>query len=119
METKRQQKFARVIQKELGDLFQREGLSFHDNTIVTITTIRATPDLSHARVYLSIYNSSNPQQTLNAIKAQSREIRYKLGSRIRNQVRIIPELEFFLDDSQDYASRMDKLFRDIHKDDAD
>lgn len=119
MESKRQQKFARVIQKELSDLFQREGLSFHEHTIITITQIRATPDLSVVRVYLSIFNAADPNAVLNSIKAQSKELRYKLGARIKNQVRIIPELEFFLDDSQEYASRMDKLFDDIHRKESD
>jgi ribosome-binding factor A len=117
MESKRQQKFSKVIQKELSEIFQKEGLSFHDNTIITITQVRATPDLSIARVYLSIFNSANNAQVINSIKAQTKEIeiRYKLGVRIKNQVRIIPNLEFFIDDSQEYASRMDQIFNNINK----
>ncbi len=115
MESKRQQKFSRVIQKELSDIFQREGLSFHGNTIVTITMVRISPDLSVARVYLSLFNSSNKEQLLNEIKAQTKEIRYKLGERIRNQARIVPHLDFFLDDSMEYVSRMDQLFNQIKK----
>jgi ribosome-binding factor A len=115
MESKRQQKFSKVIQKELSDIFQREGLSFHESTIITITQVRATPDLSMARVYLSIYNSPNTEHTMNSIKAQTKEIRYKLGASIKNQVRIIPNLEFFIDDSQEYASRMDQIFNKINK----
>ncbi len=115
MESKRQQKFSRVIQKELSDIFQREGLSFHGNTIVTITMVRISPDLSVARVYLSLFNSSNKEQLLNEIKAQTKEIRYKLGERIRNQARIVPHLDFFLDDSMEYVSRMDQLFNQINK----
>lgn len=115
MESKRQQKFSKVIQKELSDIFQKEGLSFHDNTIITITQVRASPDLSMARVYLSIYNSPKAEQVLNSIKAQTKEIRYKLGASIKNQVRIIPNIEFFIDDSQEYASRMDQLFDKINK----
>ncbi len=115
METKRQQKFARVIQKELSDIFQREGLSFHGSTIVTITMVRISPDLSVARVYLSFFNSDNKEQLLAEIKAQTKEIRYKLGERIRNQARIVPHLEFFIDDSMEYVSRMDQLFNQINK----
>jgi ribosome-binding factor A len=115
METKRQQKFASVIQKELSDIFQREGLSFHGSTIVTITMVRISPDLSVARVYLSFFNSDNKEQLLAEIKAQTKEIRYKLGERIRNQARIVPHLEFFIDDSMEYVSRMDQLFNQINK----
>ncbi len=115
MESKRQQKFARIIQKELSDIFHKEGISFHEGSIVTITTVRATPDLSMARVYLSIFNSSNKEAALSNIKAQSKEIRYKLGTQIKNQVRIVPNLEFFIDDSIEYASHMDQLFEKINK----
>ncbi|MFN5706187.1 MAG: 30S ribosome-binding factor RbfA [bacterium] len=115
MESKRQQKFARIIQKELSDIFQKSGLSFHGNTIITITMVRISPDLSVARVYLSFFNSSNKEQMLNEIKVQTKEIRFKLGERIRNQARIVPHLEFFIDDSAEYVSRMDELFNRINK----
>ena len=115
MESKRQQKFSRVIQKELSEIFQREGLSFHGNTIVTITMVRISPDLSVARIYLSLFNSANKEQLLAEIKSQTKEIRYKLGERIRNQARIVPHLEFFLDDTMEYVSRMDQLFNKINK----
>ncbi len=117
MESKRQQKFAKVIQKELSDLFQREGNEWFAGNMVTITTIRTTPDLSLARVYLSIMNptTTSNEVALQAIKAQTREIRYKLGKSIRNQVRVIPELEFFVDDSMAYAARMDAIFDKINK----
>lgn len=117
MESKRQQKFAKVIQKELSDLFQREGNEWFAGNMVTITTIRTTPDLSLARVYLSIMNptTTSNEVALQAIKTQTREIRYKLGKSIRNQVRVIPELEFFIDDSMAYAARMDAIFDKINK----
>lgn len=115
MESKRQQKFARIIQKELSDIFQKAGLSFHGNTIITITMVRMTPDLSIARVYLSFFNSSNNDQLLNEIKSQTKELRFKLGERIRNQARIVPNLEFFIDDSMEYVSRMEDLFKKINK----
>ncbi len=115
MESKRQQKFSRLIQKELSDIFQKEGLSFHDNTIITITTVRVSPDLSVARVYLSIYNSPNREQALITVKSKTRELRYKLGAEIKNQARIVPHLEFFIDDSIDYASRIDEIFNKINK----
>ena len=115
METKRQQKFARVIQKELSETLQKEGWSFHGNSIVTITMVRMSPDLSIAKVYLSIFNAENNELLLNELRAKSREIRYKLGEKIRNQVRVIPNIDFFIDDSMEYVSKMEKLFDAINK----
>ncbi|MEJ6980961.1 30S ribosome-binding factor RbfA [Pedobacter sp. P351] len=113
MESKRQQKFAGVIQKDLAEIFQREGMSFLPNTLVTITKVRITPDLAIARVFLSFFNNSNTSVALNTVKAHASEIRYKLGARIKNQARIVPQLEFFLDDTNTYVERMDKIFDKI------
>ena len=115
MESKRQQKFAGVIQKDLAEIFQREGANLLPNTMVTITKVRVTSDLAIARVYLSFFNITNHTLALNTIKAHSGEIRYKLGSRIRDQARIVPQLEFFVDDTSEYVERMDKIFDKISK----
>ncbi|MES3019135.1 MAG: 30S ribosome-binding factor RbfA [Bacteroidota bacterium] len=115
MESKRQQKFAGVIQKDLAEIFQREGSNLLPNTMVTITKVRVTSDLAIARVYLSFFNSSNNTLALNTIKAHAGEIRYKLGSRIKDQARIVPQLEFFVDDTNEYVERMDKIFDKISK----
>ncbi len=113
MESKRQQKFAGVIQKDLAEIFQREGMSFLPNTLVTITKVRITPDLAIARVFLSFFNNANTALALNTVKAHAGEIRYKLGARIKNQARIVPQLEFFLDDTNTYVERMDQIFDKI------
>ncbi|WP_448702125.1 30S ribosome-binding factor RbfA [Mucilaginibacter sp. AW1-3] len=113
MESKRQQKFAGVIQEDLAVIFQREGMSFLPNTLVTITKVRVTPDLALARVFLSFFNNVNTQSALQTIKLHASEIRYKLGARIKDQVRIIPQLEFFVDDTSEYVERMDKIFDKI------
>ena len=115
MESKRQQKFAGVIQKDLAEIFQREGTSFLPNTLVTITKVRITPDLAIARVFLSFFNTSNTSLSLNTVKAHAGEIRYKLGARIKNQARVVPQLEFFLDDTNSYVERMDQIFDKISK----
>ncbi|WP_207428378.1 30S ribosome-binding factor RbfA [Pedobacter sp. SYSU D00535] len=115
MESKRQQKFAGVIQKDLAAIFQREGMNYLPNTLVTITKVRVTPDLAIARVFLSFFNNQNTAQSLNTIKAHASEIRYKLGSRIKDQARIVPQLEFFVDDTNEYVERMDKIFDKISK----
>jgi len=117
MESKRQQKFAGVIQEDLAAIFQREGMNYLPNTLVTITKVRVTPDLAIARVFLSFFNGTNNQLALQTIKSHGNEIRYKLGARIKDQVRIVPQLEFFVDDTSDYVERMDKIFEKISKED--
>ena len=115
MESKRQQKFSGVIQQDLAAIFQREGMNYLPNTLITITKVRVTPDLALARIFLSFFNNTNPQTALQTIKLHASEIRYKLGARIKDQVRIIPQLEFFVDDTGDYVERMDKLFEKISR----
>lgn len=115
MESKRQQKFAGVIQQDLAAIFQREGSAYLPNTLVTITKVRVTPDLAIARVFLSFFNNTNTQQALQLVKSHASEIRYKLGARIKDQVRIIPQLEFFVDDTNEYVERMDALFDKISR----
>lgn len=117
MESKRQQKFAGVIQQDLAAIFQREGINYLPNTLITITKVRVTPDLAIARVFLSFFNNSNNPLALQTIKMHANEIRYKLGARIKDQVRVIPQLEFFVDDTSDYVERMDKIFEKINKED--
>jgi len=99
MESKRQQKFAGVLQEELAQVFQREGGAFLPNTLVTITRVRVSPDLAVAKVYLSFFNTTNTTLSINTVNAHAGEIRYKLGARIRHQVRVVPELTFFVDDT--------------------
>jgi ribosome-binding factor A len=115
MESKRQQKFAGVIQQDLAEIFQREVMNFLPNTLVTITKVRVTPDLAIARVFLSFFNSVDAAASLSTVKAHASEIRYKLGVKIKNQVRVVPQLEFFVDDTNDYVEKMDQLFDQIGK----
>ena len=115
MESKRQQKFAGVLQEELAQVFQREGGALLPNTLVTITRVRVSPDLAVAKVYLSFFNTNNTTLSINTVNAHAGEIRYKLGARIRHQVRVVPELTFFVDDTNEYVERMDHLFEKIAK----
>ena len=115
MESKRQQKFAGVIQKDLAEIFQREGMNYLPGTMVTVTKVRVSPDLASARVYLSFFNSANKDLAINTIKSHGGEIRYKLGARIKDQARIVPQLDFFIDDTSEYVERMDKIFDKISK----
>jgi len=115
MESKRQQKFAGIIQEELAAIFQREGAAYLPNTLVTITKVRVSPDLAVAKVYLSFFNTNNTSLSVAEVNSHAGEIRYKLGARIRHQARVIPTLTFFVDDTNEYVEHMDKLFDKISK----
>lgn len=110
MESKRQQKFSRLIQKELADIFQREVPHLFGGAFISVSTVRVSPDLGLARTYLSVMMAPNPQEVLLEVRLNAKTIRHHLAQRIKNQVRIIPELTFYLDDSAEYAANMDKLF---------
>lgn len=109
MATTKQKKVARLVQKELGEIFQKKSRSHFEGKMITVTVVRISPDLLIAKVYLSIYPSQNNTKILSLIKHYGSEIRYDLGNRIRNQVRKIPELNFFIDDSLDYIDNIDRL----------
>ncbi|MDX5421904.1 MAG: 30S ribosome-binding factor RbfA [Hymenobacteraceae bacterium] len=113
MESKRQQKFSRLIQKELADIFQREVPHLFGGAYISVSIVRVSPDLGLARVYLSVMMSQNPESVLLDVRVNTKTIRHLLAQRIKNQVRIIPELNFYLDDSAEYAAKMDKLFSNL------
>lgn len=106
MESKRQQKYSKLIQKELGDIFQRESRSLIGNTMVTVTRVLMSPDLGVAKVYLS-FLGGNTQELFDKVNEAKKTIRRNLGQRIGKSVRIIPELALFLDESAAYAQHMD------------
>ena len=110
METTRQNKIARLLQKELGDIFLLQTKSMH-GVLVSVSAVRISPDMSIARVYLSIFPSEKGEELIKNINANMKSIRYELGTRVRFQLRIIPELKFFLDDSLDYLERIDVLLK--------
>ncbi len=113
MESKRQQKVARQIQKDLGDIFQREAQHLVNGVFVTVTGVRMTPDLGIARAYLSFLPEKKKDLLFEGIQENTRFIRQKLGERVRHQLRIVPELQFYLDDTAEYAAKMDALFANI------
>lgn len=119
MESKRQQKFAGMLQQELAAIFQREGAAYLPNTLVTITKVRVSPDLAVAKVYVSFLNTSNTALSVNTINSHTGEIRYKLGARIRHQARVVPTLTFFVDDTNEYVEHMDKIFDKISRERKD
>lgn len=113
-ESKRQRQFSSLIQKELSEIFQRDARwMFESNVFVTITDVRMSPDLGVAKVYLSFMLSQNKKELMELIQLKKSEIRRLLGNRIGKVVRIIPELIFYLDESADYASRIEGILADL------
>ena len=110
METTRQNKIARLIQKELSDIFLLQAKSMN-GVIVSVTNVRVTPDLSIAHAYISVFPSGRSEEIVNNLNANMKSIRYDLGTRVRFQLRIIPELKFHVDDSLDYLEHIDELLK--------
>jgi ribosome-binding factor A len=108
METTRQSKINRLLQKELGEIFLAETKKM-SGTLVSVSIVRVSPDLSVAKVYLSIFPSDKAEGILNAVKESAKSIRYELASRVRFQLRKVPELSFYVDDSLDYIENIDTL----------
>ncbi len=111
MDTTRQQKMARMLQKEMGDIFEIEMRRLFPNSMITITKVNVTKDLSIARFYLSIFALRDKKPELEAVREHIPGFRYRLGNQIRRQVRIIPHIEFFEDDSLDYIENLEKLMK--------
>jgi ribosome-binding factor A len=111
MESTRQLKYARLLQKELSEIFQREAGSKFDRAMITVTRVRVSPDLSVARVYVSLFAVKDRDALLKKIKEHGKELRHALAEKIRQQARVVPNLEFFIDDSLDYAERIDELLK--------
>lgn len=105
----RQQKFNRLIQKELSEIFQRDKRGILENAFLTVTEVRVSPDLSVAKVYLSMTLAKDKRGLLDKINLRKNEIRKALGDKIRNQARIIPHLVFFIDEIDESATKMDAL----------
>ena len=110
METTRQNKISRLIQKELSEIFLLQTKSMN-GVLVSVSAVRISPDMSIARVYLSVFPYERSQEIVKNINDNMKSIRYELGTRVRHQLRIIPELKFFVDDSLDYAERIDELLK--------
>lgn len=108
METTRQAKISRLLQKELSELFRQQTAKTH-GTLVSVSTVRVSPDLSVARAYLSIFPSERAAEIIKSINESARTIRYELAQKVRYQLRKTPELSFFVDDSLDYAENIDRL----------
>ncbi|MDR2848103.1 MAG: 30S ribosome-binding factor RbfA [Bacteroidales bacterium] len=109
METTRQQKVARLLQKDLSEIIQLHGKDITQDKLVTVTVVRMSPDLSFAKVYLSIFPSDKPDEFLEKWNVHVKHLRLELGKKVRHQLRIVPEIAFYIDDSMDYAEHIDSL----------
>jgi ribosome-binding factor A len=115
-ENKRQKQVGGLINEELAGIFQHLGLNIIDGGMVSISSVKITPDLLEARVYLSIYNAPDAKAALKKIEDRSWEIKKELAARVKHQLRRIPELKYFLDDTLDHVFKMEELFKQIKKD---
>ena len=110
METTRQNKISRLLQKELSEIFLLQTKAM-PGILVSVSTVRISPDMSIARVYLSVFPSEKAEEMVKKINDNLKSSRYELGTRVRHQLRIIPELKFFVDDSLDYIEKIDSLLK--------
>lgn len=115
LEGKRQKQVAGLLNKELSDIFQRMGLSMLDGGMVSISGVKITPDLFDARVYLSLFKVKDAAETLKKITDLSHEIKRELTTRVRHQLRSMPKLTFYIDDTLDYVDKIEELFKEIKK----
>ena len=108
MDSTRQNKIAKLIQKELAEIFLEDGIPVY-NCMITVTLTKVTSDLSLSRSYLSIFNADDNNEVIKTVKKNSKDIRYRLARKVKNQLRIIPQLEFYIDDSLDYLENIENL----------
>ncbi|NUM49868.1 MAG: 30S ribosome-binding factor RbfA [Flavobacteriales bacterium] len=111
MSSIRQQKVARLLQRDLSEIFLKLRSTHLEGCMVSVTMVRISPDLSYAKIYCSLFGSALPQHYLECIQANKNIIRKELGIRVKKQLRIVPELDFYIDDSIEYASKIDELLK--------
>ena len=111
IESTRQQKVARQIQTDLAEIIRQKGMGTYKGAMVSVTGVKVSPDLSFAKVYLSIFPSNQSEQVLKIVNESSKSLRGELGRMVSKQFRIVPELAFFIDDSLDYIEKIDQLLK--------
>lgn len=118
-ESKRQKQVGKLILEEISDIFQREGINIIEGGMVSVSKVIVTPDLLEARVYLSFFQVKDVPALLHQIKERTKEWRNMLGQRVRNQLRRVPELQFFSDETLDHVFKMEELFKKIKEERKD
>ena len=115
-EGKRQKQVAAVLQQELNDIFMRLGMTMLDGGMVSISSVKVTPDLLEARIYVSLFQVADTKLALKKIDARAWEIKRELSDRVKSQLRRIPVLQFYLDDTLEYVFKMEEVFKKIKSD---
>ena len=119
MQTKRQKQLSKLVQQALSDIFLKEGQEILKGAMVTVTQAEVAADLSVAKAYLSIYNSEEPDAIMDNIQASNKQLRYLMGTKLRHQMRRMPELIFFRDNTLDEVFKLEEIFRDLEKKEKD
>ena len=114
-EGKRQKQVAAVVSEELNDIFRRLNLNMIGGGMVSISSVKLTPDLLEARIYVSMYKVQDENAALKKIENQAWEIKRELANRVKNQLRRMPVLKFYLDDTLDHVFKMEELFKQINE----
>ena len=115
LEGKRQKQVAGVIHEEMSVILQKLGLAIVDGGLVSISTVKVTPDLLEARIYLSVFQAKDNEAVLKKVEEKAYEIKRELAAKIKNQLRRIPEIKYFLDDTLDQVFKMEELFKKIEE----
>lgn len=118
-EGKRQKQVAAVLQEELNGIFQRLGMNMMNGGMVSISSVKVTPDLLEARIYLSLFQVKDANDTMKAIEDRSWEVKKHLADKVKNQLRRMPVLHFYKDDTLDHVFKMEELFKKIHEESED
>lgn len=108
----RQNKVARLIQKELAEMFQKFAKDWMPGVLLSVTSVRVSPDFALAKVYISVFPTDKTEKVLETLNHNNKEIRYQLGQRVKHQLRLVPEIAIFLDDSLDYIQNIDNLLKE-------
>ena len=111
MDSIRQNKVARLIQRDLSEMFQQECKEYTEGAMLSVTAVRVSPDLSYAKIYVSIFPSERVEAVMKSLEEKNKSIRFILGKKVGKQMRIVPELRFFVDDSLDYIAKIDELLK--------
>ena len=111
MDSIRQNKVARLIQRDLSEMFKQECKEYTEGAMLSVTAVRVSPDLSYAKIYVSIFPSERVEAVMKSLEEKNKSIRFILGKKVGKQMRIVPELRFFVDDSLDYIDKIDELLK--------
>lgn len=117
MDTRRQKQIAQMIQDEMGNFLQREGANYYGHKFVTVTEVSITPDLAQCKIYISVFKDKEAQQVVDKLNMHIRDVRGRFGRIMAKSLRIIPEIQFYLDDTLDQVFRLEEIFKKIHEGD--